>query len=107
MVMFWVTLLAVSILIYVLLDGFDLGVGMLFGVASDEARRHAMMSAVAPVWDGNETWLVVSGVILWGAFPVVYSILMSAFYLSVLLMLAGLILPGVAFAFLSQADRIG
>src|SRR5258708_2714540 len=106
MVMFWVTLLAVSILIYVLLDGFDLGVGMLFGVASDEARRHAMMSAVAPVWDGNETWLVVSGVILWGAFPVVYSILMSAFYLPVLLMLAGLILRGVAFECRYKARRL-
>ena len=106
MVMFWVTLLAVSILIYVLLDGFDLGVGMLFGVASDEARRHAMMSAVAPVWDGNETWLVVSGVILWGAFPVVYSILMSGFYLPVLLMLAGLILRGVAFEFRYRAERL-
>jgi cytochrome d ubiquinol oxidase subunit II len=106
MVMFWVTLLVVSILIYVLLDGFDLGVGMLFGVASDEARRHAMMSAVAPVWDGNETWLVVSGVILWGAFPVVYSILMSAFYLPVLLMLAGLILRGVAFEFRYRAERL-
>ena len=106
MVMFWVTLLAVSILIYVLLDGFDLGVGMLFGVASDEARRHAMMSAVAPVWDGNETWLVVSGVILWGAFPVVYSILMSAFYLPALLMLAGLILRGVAFEFRYRAERL-
>src|ERR1700684_1081497 len=106
MVMFWLTLLAVSILIYVLLDGFDLGVGMLFGVASDEARRHAMMSAVAPVWDGNETWLVVSGVTLWGAFPVVYSILMSAFYLPVLLMLAGLILRGVAFEFRYRAERL-
>src|SRR5260370_8380007 len=99
MVMFWVTLLAVSILIYVLLDGFDLGVGMLFGVASDEARRHAMMSAVAPVWAGNETWLVVSGVILWGAFPVVFSILMSAFYLPVLLLLAGFLLLPVAIHF--------
>src|ERR1700726_1272030 len=106
MIMFWVTLLAVSILIYVLLDGFDLGVGMLFGVASDEARRHAMMSAVAPVWDGNETWLVVSGVVLWGAVPVVYSILMSAFYLPVLLMLAGLILRGVAFEFRYRAERL-
>ena len=65
-----------------------------------------MMSAVAPVWDGNETWLVVSGVILWGAFPVVYSILMSAFYLPVLLMLAGLILRGVAFEFRYRAERL-
>src|SRR5262245_27725291 len=106
MVMFWVTLLAVSILIYVLLDGFDLGIGMLFSMASDEPRRRAMMSAVAPIWDGNETWLVVSGVILWGAFPVVYSILMSAFYLPVLLMLAGLILRGVAFDSRSKAERM-
>jgi len=106
MVMFWVTLLAVSILIYLLLDGFDLWIGMLFSVASDESRKRAMMSAVAPIWDGNETWLVVSGVILWGAFPVVYSILMSAFYLPVLLMLAGLILRGVAFEFRNKAERM-
>ena len=106
MIMFWATLLAVSILMYVLLDGFDLGIGMLFGVAASERRRHAMISAVAPIWDGNETWLVVSGVILWGAFPVVYSILMSAFYLPVLLMLAGLILRGVAFEFRSKAERL-
>jgi cytochrome d ubiquinol oxidase subunit II len=106
MIMFWVTLLAVSILIYVLLDGFDLGIGMLFGVAPSEPRKHAMMSAVAPVWDGNETWLVVTGVILWGAFPVVYSVLMSAFYFPVLLMLAGLILRGVSFEFRYKAKRM-
>jgi cytochrome d ubiquinol oxidase subunit II len=67
MVMFWVSLLAISILLYVLLDGVDLGVGLLFGLASGEARRGAMLSAVAPIWDGNETWLVVTAVILWGA----------------------------------------
>ena len=106
MIMFWATLLAVSILVYVLLDGFDLGIGMLFGMTPDEPRRHVMISAVAPIWDGNETWLVVSGVILWGAFPIVYSILMSAFYLPVLLMLAGLILRGVAFEFRSKAERM-
>src|SRR5215472_6064858 len=106
MVMFWVAILAVSILLYVLLDGFDLGVGILFGLTREETRRHAMMSAVAPVWDGNETWLVVAGVILWGAFPVVYSILMSAFYLPVLLMLAGLILRGVSFEFRYKAERM-
>jgi cytochrome bd ubiquinol oxidase subunit II len=105
MVWFWTALVAISILLYVLLDGFDLGVGMLFGVAHDEPRRQAMMSAVAPIWDGNETWLVVSGVSLWGAFPLVYSILMSAFYLPVLLMLAGLILRGVAFEYRHQTPR--
>jgi cytochrome d ubiquinol oxidase subunit II len=105
MVMFWIAVLAISILIYVLLDGFDLGIGMFFGLAGSEPRRHAMMSAIAPIWDGNETWLIVSGVTLWGAFPGVYAILMSAFYLPVLLMLAGLILRGVAFEFRHQAKR--
>jgi cytochrome bd ubiquinol oxidase subunit II len=106
MAMFWISLLAISILLYVPLDGFDLGVGMLFGAARGEPQRHAMINAVAPVWDGNETWLVVSGVILWGAFPIVYSTLMSAFYLPVLLMLAGLILRGVAFEFRRKTERM-
>jgi cytochrome d ubiquinol oxidase subunit II len=66
MVMFWVSLLAISILLYVLLDGVDLGVGLLFGLATGETRRGAMLNAVAPIWDGNETWLVVTAVILWG-----------------------------------------
>ena len=61
MVTFWVVLLAISILLYVLLDGFDLGVGMLFAFARNETRRRDMMGAVAPVWDGNETWLIVTG----------------------------------------------
>jgi cytochrome bd ubiquinol oxidase subunit II len=61
-------LLAISILVYVLLDGFDLGEEILFGLAGSETRRRAMMSAVAPIWDGNDTWLVVTAVILWGAF---------------------------------------
>ena len=96
MIMFWATLLAVSILLYVLLDGFDLGVGILFGLTGSETRRSAMLAAVAPNWDGNETWLVVTAVILWGAFPVAYAGLLSAFYLPLLVMLAGPILRGVA-----------
>ncbi len=106
MIMFWVFVLAISILLYVLLDGFDLGIGILYGVTRDEARRRTMMSAVAPIWDGNETWLVSSGVVLWGAFPVVYATLLSACYLPLLLMLAGLILRGVAFEFRSNAQRM-
>ena len=106
MVMFWVAILATSILLYVLLDGFDLGVGILFGLTPDEPRRRAMLSTVAPIWDGNETWLVVAGVVLWGAFPVVYSTLLSAFYLPLLLMLAGLILRGVAFEFRYKTERL-
>jgi cytochrome bd ubiquinol oxidase subunit II len=105
MVMYWALLLAVSILLYVLLDGFDLGVGMLFGLARGEERRDAMLSAVAPIWDGNETWLVVTGVILWGAFPVVYATILPAFYLPLLVMLAGLILRGAAFEFRHKAER--
>ena len=104
--MFWVAILAVSILLYVLLDGFDLGVGILFGVTRSEERRHAMLSAVAPIWDGNETWLIVAGVVLWGAFPVVYATLFSAFYLPLLLMLAGLILRGVAFEYRYKTERM-
>src|ERR1700719_2671911 len=102
--MFWVVILAVSILLYVLLDGFDLGIGILFGLTGNEERRRAMLSAVAPIWDGNETGLVVAAVVLWGAFPVVYATLLSAFYLPLLLMLAGLILRGVAFEFRARAE---
>src|ERR1700728_657287 len=106
MITFWVSVLALSILLYVLLDGFDLGVGILYGFAGGDRARRAMMSAVAPVWDGNETWLVVSGVVLWGAFPSVYATLFSAFYLPLVFMLAGLILRGVAFEFRNKARHL-
>jgi cytochrome bd ubiquinol oxidase subunit II len=106
MIMFWVSLLAISILLYVLLDGVDLGVGLLFGLTNGEGRRGAMLSAVAPIWDGNETWLVVTAVILWGAFPVVYATLLSAFYLPLIFMLLGLILRGVAFEFRYKTHRL-
>jgi cytochrome bd ubiquinol oxidase subunit II len=106
MVMFWVSLLAISILIYLLLDGFDLGVGILFGLTKNRANRNQMLSAVAPVWDGNETWLVVSGVILYGAFPIVYATLLSAFYFPLIVMLLGLILRGVAFEFRNKTQRL-
>jgi len=105
MVLFWVSVLALAVLLYVLLDGFDLGVGILFGLARKEASRRAMMRAVAPVWDGNETWLVVSGVVLWGAFPLAYSILFAALYIPVLFMLTGLVLRGVAFEFRERATE--
>src|SRR6202030_2738720 len=105
MVMFWISLLAISILLYVLLDGADLGIGMLFGLTQGEANRRVMLKAVSPIWDGNETWLVVTGVILWGAFPIVYATLLSAFYLPLLVMLAGLILRGVAFEFRHKTER--
>ncbi len=106
MIMYWVSLLTISILLYVLLDGFDLGIGILFGLTRDQARRHAMWGAVAPIWDGNETWLVVTAVILWGAFPAVYAMLLPAFYLPLAVMLSGLILRGVAFEFRYKASRM-
>src|SRR5262249_52992667 len=68
-------------------------------------NREAMLRTIAPVWDGNETWLIVTGVIMWGAFPVVYSMLLSALYIPVLVMLLGLILRGVAFEFRGKASR--
>ncbi len=99
MIEFWAAALALSLLLYVLLDGFDLGVGMLFPFAPDEKARRPMLSSISPVWDGNETWLVLAAATLFGAFPLVYSIAISAFYLPVLVMLAGLILRGVAFEY--------
>ena len=92
-------------MLYVLLDGFDVGVGIISGGARGDARRDAMMSAIAPVWDGNETWLVVTGVVLWSAFPIVYATLLPAFYLPLQLMLAGLILRGVAFECRHRTER--
>src|ERR1700730_8928383 len=105
MILFWAAILAISTLLYVLLDGFDLGIGIISGAARRDVRREAMMSAIAQIWDGNETWLVVTGVVLWGAFPVVYATLFSAFFLPLLVMLAGLILRGVAFEFRSKTIR--
>src|SRR6202789_3328121 len=105
MILYWAPILASSTLLYVLLDGFDLGVGIISGAAGSHTRRDAMMSAIAPIWDGNETWLVVTGVVLWGAFPIVYATLLSAFYLPLVLMLAGLILRGIAFEFRHRTEK--
>ena len=102
MILFWAALLAVAILLYVLLDGFDLGVGILFAFAG-EPHRGRMLAAISPVWDGNETWLVITGTVLFGAFPAAYAALLSAFYLPLVLMLCALILRGVAFEFRSRA----
>lgn len=99
MLLFWTAVLAVSMLLYVVLDGLDLGVGILFGFTQDEADRRRMLSAISPVWDGNETWLVVAGTVLFGAFPRAFAALLSAFYIPIVLMLGALILRGVAFEF--------
>ncbi len=101
----WVAILALSTLLYVLLDGFDLGVGILFAFTRDEVDRRRMLSAISPVWDGNETWLVVAGTVLFGAFPKAFAALLSAFYLPIVLMLGALILRGVAFEFRYKTTR--
>lgn len=102
----WGFLIAIAVLAYVLLDGFDLGVGILTFFSDDEAERSLMASTIEPVWDGNETWLILGGGGLFAAFPLAYAILMPAFYLPVLVMLAALIFRGVAFEFRHKAVRI-
>ena len=99
----WYGLIATAIFLYVLLDGFDLGVGILFPFAPSESCRNRMMNSIAPFWDGNETWLVLGGGGLFAAFPLAYAILMPALYMPVILMLLGLIFRGVAFEFRFKA----
>ena len=101
----WGLLIATAILLYVLLDGFDLGLGILFPFAPSDACRNKMMNSIAPFWDGNETWLVLGGGGLFAAFPLAYATLMPAFYLPLIIMLLGLILRGVAFEFRFKAGR--
>ena len=103
----WAGIIATAVLLYVMLDGFDLGVGILFPFARSPADRDAMMNAIAPVWDGNETWLVLGGGGLLAAFPLAYSALMPALYLPIVLMLLALVLRGVAFEFRLRGRRHG
>jgi cytochrome bd ubiquinol oxidase subunit II len=103
----WAGLIAVAVLMYVMLDGFDLGVGILFPLAGSAAERDVMMDTVAPIWDGNETWLVLGGGGLFAAFPVAYAVLMPALYTPILLMLMALIFRGVAFEFRLHGRRRG
>lgn len=97
--------LGAAIFLYVLLDGFDLGLGILFPGAPSDRARDTMMATVAPVWDGNETWLVLGGGGLLAGFPLAYAILMPAFYLPVIVMLLALIFRGVAFEFRFKAHK--
>ncbi|MCP5227431.1 cytochrome d ubiquinol oxidase subunit II [Accumulibacter sp.] len=104
--LFWAGVIALAIIVYVILDGFDLGVGILFGSTADEARRVSMMNSIAPFWDGNETWLVIVGAGLFATFPTVYAVFLGAFYIPVLLLLLGLIFRGVAFEFRYRSQRL-
>ncbi|RAK57583.1 cytochrome d ubiquinol oxidase subunit II [Phenylobacterium deserti] len=95
----WAGVIAFVIFMYVLLDGFDLGLGMLFPFMKDERERDIAMNSVAPIWDFNETWLVLGAAGLFGAFPMAYAALLPAFYLPILVMLIALVFRGVAFEF--------
>jgi cytochrome d ubiquinol oxidase subunit II len=105
MVVFWVAALAINIVLYVFQDGVVLGVGMLFGLTRDDRSRKVMLGAVAPLRGGSEIWLISAGLVLWAAFPIAYAVLISAFYLPLLVMLAGLILRCAAFALRCRYER--
>jgi cytochrome bd ubiquinol oxidase subunit II len=95
----WTTILAIGVFLYVALDGFDLGVGMLYNFAPDRKARDLVMNSIAPIWDGNETWLVLGSIGLLAAFPVAFAIIIPAVYFPILLMLLALIFRGLAFEF--------
>ena len=95
----WTLILGIAVFFYVLLDGFDLGVGILYGLAPNTAARNTIMNSIAPIWDGNETWLVLGGLGLLGAFPLAFAIIIPAVYFPILVMLLALVFRGVAFEF--------
>ncbi len=101
----WAGLIAFAILAYVVLDGFDLGVGILFPLLRGEAHKDLAMNTVAPVWDGNETWLVLGGGGLFAVFPLAYAVVMPALYAPIIAMLLALVFRGVAFEFRWRTER--
>jgi cytochrome d ubiquinol oxidase subunit II len=101
----WAGIIAFAVLTYVVLDGFDLGIGILFPFGKSDHDRDLMMNSVAPVWDGNETWLVMGGGGLFAVFPLAYAVLMPALYIPITLMLLGLIFRGVSFEYRWRTKR--
>jgi len=101
----WAIIIGFGLMMYVIMDGFDLGIGILFPFVKDRESRDVMVNSVAPVWDGNETWLVLGGAGLLAAFPLAYATILSALYFPLILMLTGLIWRGVAFEFRFKADE--
>lgn len=101
----WAVIILFGVMMYVIMDGFDLGIGILYPFFKKKEDRDVMMNTVAPVWDGNETWLVLGGAGLMAAFPIAYAALLSAFYLPLVFMLVGLIFRGVAFEFRFKATE--
>ncbi|MFP7569437.1 cytochrome d ubiquinol oxidase subunit II [Marivita sp. S2033] len=102
----WAGIIAFAVLVYVIMDGFDLGVGILFPVAKEEADRSVMMNSIAPVWDGNETWLVLGGGGLFAVFPLAYAVVMPALYIPIIVMLLALVFRGVAFEYRWRTKRL-
>jgi cytochrome d ubiquinol oxidase subunit II len=103
----WACLLAFTIFLYIVLDGFSLGVALLFPTARNEGERDLIMGSISPVWDANQTWLVFGGGTVFAAFPAVYGILFSAMYIPLLTFLFGLIFRGITFEFRANATRKG
>ena len=103
LVLVWAALVALGMILYILLDGISLGVGLLFQTGADEKERNLMMESIAPVWDANQTWLVFGGGAIFAAFPVVYGVLCSALYLPLMTFIVGLIFRGVTFEFRAQS----
>ena len=101
----WFAIIVFANLMYIVMDGFDLGIGILFPFNRDKTERDIMVNTVAPVWDGNETWLVLGGAALYGAFPLAYSVIADALSIPLTLMLFGLIFRGVAFEFRFKATE--
>ena len=101
----WAGIIAFAVLTYVILDGFDLGVGILFPTAESEREKATMMNSIAPIWDGNETWLVLGGGGLFAVFPLAYAVIMPALYMPIILMLLALIFRGVAFEYRWRTER--
>jgi len=99
----WAGLIAFAVLAYVVLDGFDLGVGILFPLLKSDQHRDLAMNSVAPVWDGNETWLVLGGGGLFAVFPLAYATILPALYAPIIAMLIGLVFRGVSFEFRARA----
>jgi cytochrome bd ubiquinol oxidase subunit II len=95
----WTLMLGLGVFFYVVLDGFDLGVGILYGLQPDLESRNLVMNTIAPIWDGNETWLVLGGLALMAAFPLAFAIILPAVYFPILVMLLALVFRGVAFEF--------
>ena len=105
LIFFYAAILLLGIFLYVILDGFDLGIGILYPLVPRSDDRTVMMNSIAPIWDGNETWLVLGGAGMLAAFPLAYAVLLSAFYVPLSIMLVALILRGVAFEFRIKAGR--